>query len=266
MTMAKHRKPSIADGISFAFELYKRIPVRRKITASELQAQLEEINLGRDIRTIQRNLDVLVRYFDVEKDTRDKPYGYSRKSSNKRTIGAREAIILSLAQEQLRQVLPKELMSAVESTFTEAMIQYAPLNDETDLLTPTKVHIQATSTTLLQGIQRSVFENLCIALYHNRRLSLTLEPASGVKLDILDAMPLGLLACNNTLYMVYQGKSQTEVQNVPLSQIQKLHVSTYGFTYPSYFDLKQYSIREPAGLNNNHTYLNNVPESTIKLR
>lgn len=83
--MAKHRKPSIADGISFVFELYKRIPIRRKITASELQVQLKEINLERDIRTIQRNLDVLAHYFDVEKDTRDKPHGYSRRSNNEQT-------------------------------------------------------------------------------------------------------------------------------------------------------------------------------------
>lgn len=262
--MAKHRKPSIADGISFVFEQYKRIPIRRKITASELQVQLKEINLERDIRTIQRNLDVLAHYFDVEKDTRDKPYGYSRRSNNKRTLGAREAIILSLAEELLKQVLPKELMSAVESTFTEAMIQYAPLNNEADLLTPTKVHIQATNTAPLQGIQRSIFENLCIALCHNRRISLTLEPDSGAKLDFLDAVPLGLLVCENTLYLVYQDKLQPEIQCTPLNQIQRLHVSTFGFTYPKNFDLTQYRINESNHLNN-HTYTHHSVDSSINL-
>lgn len=263
--MAKHRKPSIADGISFAFELYKRIPVRRKITASELQVQLKEINLERDIRTIQRNLDVLVRYFDVEKDTRDKPYGYSRRSNNKRTVGAREAIILSLAEEQLRQVLPKEIMSAVESTFTEAMIQYAPLNDEMDLLTPTKVHIHSTSTTPLQEIQSSVFENLCIALYHSRKVSLTIETTTEMKNEPFEAMPLGLLAFENILYLVYQSKSKTEIEHIPLNQIQRLHVSTYSFTYPTNFDLKRYNINEANPLNN-HTYLKRSMDSSINLR
>lgn len=261
--MAKHRRPSIADGISFAFELYKRIPFRRKITASELQVQLKEINLERDIRTIQRNLDVLVRYFDVEKDTRDKPYGYSRRSNNKRTVGAREAIILSLAEEQLRKLLPKVLMNSVESTFTEAMIQYAPLNDETDLLTPKKVHRQTTSTPPL-AIESSVFENLCIALYHNRRVSLTIEPASGAKHDIVDAIPLGLLASDNTLLLVFQSESYSKVHHAPLSEIQRLHVSTYSFTYPENFDLTRYHINEP-NQQNNHSSPHPLSDFSIKL-
>ncbi len=261
--MAKHRRPSIADGISFAFELYKRIPFRRKITASELQVQLKEISLERDIRTIQRNLDVLVRYFDVEKDTRDKPYGYTRRSNNKRTVGAREAIILSLAEEQLRKLLPKVLMNTVKSTFTEAMIQYAPLNDETDLLAPKKVHTQTTNTPPL-AIESSVFENLCIALYHNRRVSLTIEPASGAKNDIVDAIPLGLLVSDNTLLLVFQSESYSKVQHAPLNHIQRLHVSTYGFTYPEDFDLTRYYTNEP-NQQSNHSSPNPLSDSSIKL-
>lgn len=98
--MAKYTKPSTADHIRFASELYKRIPQSRKVTVQEFKRSLDEAGLVGDIRTIHRNLDVVIRYFDVEQGTRDKPYGYSRRSKQKRTLAAREAIILAIAEQK----------------------------------------------------------------------------------------------------------------------------------------------------------------------
>ena len=59
-----------------AIELLRRIPRNRKITASELHQQLRDAGIVRDVRTIQRQLEMLSEHFHLERDDRSKPYGY----------------------------------------------------------------------------------------------------------------------------------------------------------------------------------------------
>ena len=60
-----------------ALELLRRIPRNRKVTAEELRVQVKEAGFDRDLRTIQRQLDLLSDHFHLDRDTRSKPYGYS---------------------------------------------------------------------------------------------------------------------------------------------------------------------------------------------
>ena len=52
---------------SLSLEILKRIPKKRKITAKEIQEQLSSSGIERSLRTIQRNLDMLSRDFDMRK-------------------------------------------------------------------------------------------------------------------------------------------------------------------------------------------------------
>lgn len=52
---------------SLSLEILKRIPKKRKITAKEIQEQLSSSGIERSLRTIQRNLDMLSRDFDMGK-------------------------------------------------------------------------------------------------------------------------------------------------------------------------------------------------------
>lgn len=247
--MAKYIKPSIADGISFAFELYKRIPVGRKVTAQELKTELEHIGIKRDIRTIQRNLDVIVRYFDVEKDIRDKPYGYSKRSNIKRSLGAREAITLALAEEYLRSVLPPELMSSIESTFMEAQILATPIDDKERARQLQKVHVLTDSYIHTPPrIPSTLYEMICIALHHNRWLTLMLKPESGAKTNGLtfEAMPLGLTLSDNSMSLIYQRANYQTPDNIALTGLHQVRVSTYTFSYPNDFNIKVYTAEKQA--------------------
>lgn len=60
-------KPNLSNHVSPLFELYSRIPRLGRITAVELKQQLTDIGVVRDIRTIQRNLDVMVQHLNVYK-------------------------------------------------------------------------------------------------------------------------------------------------------------------------------------------------------
>ena len=70
------RRPDSLDTLALALEPLNRIPRRGRVTAADLHAQLRAAGLVRDVRTIQRQLDMLSQRFDIDRDERSKPYGY----------------------------------------------------------------------------------------------------------------------------------------------------------------------------------------------
>ncbi|MDK2631680.1 hypothetical protein QO216_23075, partial [Vibrio vulnificus] len=121
--MTTTRKPTTTEQLSLAFELYHRIPRGRKVTAQQLQLELASIGIERDIRTIQRNLDVVVHYLDVDKETRGKTYGYSRQLNSHLVLGPRESVILKPSKAIARVTLPSSMQLAIEAAFEPIAIQ-----------------------------------------------------------------------------------------------------------------------------------------------
>ena len=70
------QRPDTYETVLLAVELLRRIPRSHKITAAELHRQLKDAGLERTERTIQRQLEMLSRHFEIERDDRSKPYGY----------------------------------------------------------------------------------------------------------------------------------------------------------------------------------------------
>lgn len=62
------KRPNSQESITLALELLKRIPRRQKVTASELHKQLQDAGIDRNLRTIQRNLEMLSECFDIDRD------------------------------------------------------------------------------------------------------------------------------------------------------------------------------------------------------
>lgn len=67
------KKSSTQESLALAFEILKRIPKSHQVTAKELHQQLQHIGVERDLRTIQRNLEMLCDHFDILRDERSKP-------------------------------------------------------------------------------------------------------------------------------------------------------------------------------------------------
>ena len=169
--MAKKIKPTTREHISLALELYNRIPQGRKVTAKMLQEELKQSGIKRDIRTIQRNLDLIVTYFNVDKDTRDKPFGYSRYLKSKLVLGPRENIILGLAESYLRTILPQELSTVIDSTFGQ--IQMLSLSRPSQFCIKSKVCTDLIQASNIQPINiNTLFENICFALVHQRLITM----------------------------------------------------------------------------------------------
>ena len=166
-----------------AIELLRRIPRSRKVTAEELHAQVKEAGFDRDLRTIQRQLDLLSEHFHIERDTRTKPYGYSwQKNASGLSVPGltlQESLLLRLAEEHLRNLLPAHLLKSMDGFFAQARQNLDPLGPpslERDW--PAKVRVVATSQPLLPPkVDPAVFETVCEALYGNRYLNVTYKNA-----------------------------------------------------------------------------------------
>ncbi|CAH8190655.1 WYL domain-containing protein [Vibrio aestuarianus] len=248
----KKIKPSMDDTklnrsqhyIQLVLEIYKRIPNSRKITAKEIQLQLSEIGIARSERTIQRNLTDIAQFFDdVDVDTRDKPFGYSRRSQNLLSHGPQEAVLLSLAENYLRYLLPVNLMKTLDSVFNDAKQHLFPTTSnmkERQWLR--KVCFVNEGVPLLPPhIDNKIFEKVSYALFHNRYLSICYTNAN-LEYKSKDVMPLGLAQQGSRLYLVCRFHGHTNERSLALHRINKVNVSTFDFTYPSDFDLERYEL------------------------
>ena len=104
------KRPDTLETALLAIELLRRIPRGRKVTASELHDQLKDAGIERELRTIQRQMEMLSEHFEIERDDRSKPYGYrwldQAKGLALPNLTAQESLLLGLAEEHLKNLLP----------------------------------------------------------------------------------------------------------------------------------------------------------------
>ncbi|MGR5118483.1 helix-turn-helix transcriptional regulator [Vibrio astriarenae] len=232
--MSQPTHVSTRQHMVLALELYKRVPHWHKVTANELQEQLMQIGIKRDIRTIQRNLDVLVEYFDIERDDRDKPYGYQRKQRKSPSIGPQEALLLCLAEAHIRYLLPANIFNTLNSIFEDAKRLLSPPERNTkEKQWLNKVSLCA-SHMLAKDIDLTVFEKVSVGLYHNRWLKLT---STHSELNVNDCMPLALIQRGAKLVLACRKRNASENLFIELDKIQKAVLSTFTFDYPDGFEL-----------------------------
>ena len=92
------KRPDSLETLQLSHELLRRIPKGRTITAPELHQQLMEAGYEREMRTIQRQLETLSEFYDIERDDSSKPYRYRWKENAKGLslpgLSAQESLLL----------------------------------------------------------------------------------------------------------------------------------------------------------------------------
>ena len=239
------RRPDSLESLQIALELVRRIPKGRTITAPELQRQLADAGYVRDMRTIQRQLETLSEFFDFDRDDSSKPYRYCWKERVKGlslpTLSPQECLLLTLAEQQLGQLLPQRLMKSMEGFFSQARMQLheqSASKRERDWLN--KVRIVSTSQPLLPPkVDPTVFEQVSTALYGDQWLSVEYKNAAGKKLESR-VMPLGLAQQGHRMYLVCRFDGYDNERSLALHRIISAKASSFNFERPPEFDLKQF--------------------------
>lgn len=239
------KRPEGPETVLLALELLRRIPRNRKVTASELHAQLTAAGFHRDLRTIQRQLDTLTQHFDLERDERSKPYGYKwqehAKGLSAPMLSEQDSLLLTLAEQHLKNLLPANLMKSMEAFFSQARTNLSSQEHaarEREWLS--KVRVVATTQPLLPPtIKAGVFDEVSTALYANRWLRLSYKNATG-KTSEAEVMPLGLAQQGERLYLVCRYQGHTNERSLALHRILSAEASTLTFERPPSFDLQAY--------------------------
>jgi predicted DNA-binding transcriptional regulator YafY len=239
------KRPDTLETVHIVLALLQRIPRNRKVTAKELQAQLHAAGLARDMRTIQRQLEMLTEHFDIERDDRSKPYGYSWKEQAKAIslpgMTEQESLLLTLAEQHMRNMLPASLMKSMAGFFTQARSNMAPhSNAKKEREWLSKVRVVSESQPLLPPkIVAGVFDEVSNALYGNRWLKVDYVNVEG-KRTSKEVMPLGLAQQGPRLYLVCRFSGYNNERSLALHRIRQARAAERTFEQPKDFDLKQF--------------------------
>ncbi len=239
------KRAETLETVLIALEVLRRIPRSRKVSAMEIQVQLANAGLKRDLRTVQRQLEMLTRHFDIERDDRSKPYGYRWKEQARGlsvpTLNERESLLLMLAESHLKNLLPASLMKSMDGFFAQARTNLGPMSTakrEREWIS--KVRVVSTSQPLLPPkTNPTVFEQVSNALYANCWLDVEYRNAAGVRTNAT-VMPLGLAQQGPRLYLVCRFEGYDNERSLALHRIQAARATTLPFDRPKDFDLRRY--------------------------
>lgn len=239
------KKVETLETVLMMIELLRRIPRKSKISSIELQAKLSDIGIERNIRTIQRQLEILSERFDIERDDSDRPYGYRWKEHSQGLmlpyLSEHESLLLQLAQQYLSALLPVSTMRSMSGFFEQAHrnLTFEP-NSKLAKQWLSKVRLINTTQPLLPPhIHDKVLETISNALYGNYYLEIDYVNAEG-KQTHTEVMPLGLVQQGTTLYLVCRFKDYDNERILALHRFNAAKKLDRTFTYPKNFSLQRY--------------------------
>ena len=241
------KRPDPLETLQLSIELLRHIPKRGTITASELRDQLAAAGFAREPRTIQRLLETLCGsdLHDIERDDSSKPYHYRWKECAKGLmlggLSTQESLLLTLAEQQLRSLLPAKLMKSMDGFFTQARSQLsekATTQREREWLDKVRV-VSTTQPLLPPKVDSDVFEQVSDALYGNQWLEVDYKNAEGKRASY-KVMPLGLAQQGPRMYLVCRFDGHDNERCLALHRIISASASTLTFERPQDFNLKQF--------------------------
>lgn len=239
------KRPDSLETLQLALELLRRIPKGRSITATELRLQLLDTGFVREPRTIQRLLETLTEFYDIERDDSTKPYLYRWKENAKGLslpgLSTQESLLLTLAEQQLSSLLPARLIKSMEGFFTQArgtLNTHGAAQRERQWLDKVRV-VSTTQPLLPPKVDAGVFQQVSDALYGNQWLDVDYKNATGKKTSSR-VMPLGLAQQGPRMYLVCRYEGYDNERSLALHRIIAAKASTLTFERPKDFDFKQF--------------------------
>lgn len=238
-------RPDTNETVRLAMEILRRIPRNRKVTAQQLQEQLASQKFERTERSIQRQLEMLSEHFGIDCDRRSKPYGYCLKENERGwalpMLTEQESLLLLLAEEHLRGLLPASLMKSMKGFFAQAQSNLGPhANKRREREWLSKVSVVSTAQPLIPAkILPGVFEQVSNALFGNFWLEVDYKNSSG-KCKKSRVMPLGLVQQGVSMYLVCRFEGYENERILALHRMATARSQTISFQRPKDFDLQKY--------------------------
>ncbi len=246
---------SKAQTIGLQLALLRRIPPvgSKSVTAQELWQQVTDAGHVCTLRTVQRQLSALIKEFDIDCLDQAKPFAYIWKGQRSKVsffpgLETHEALLLVLAEEQLRYMLPASVLSSLSTFFEQANRKLenahlrADVHPEIKLSRQwlDKVRVVNSSVPMTPPhIEKAVFETVSNALFANQILKLDYENAKGEK-KTKYVHPLGLAQQGVRMFLVCRFEGYDNERNLAMHRIYRAVNTGQPFTRPVNFNLLAY--------------------------
>lgn len=219
-----------------------KVPTKGKITAQQIQENLEAEGNRLSLRTVQRILKSLEKY-GVESDT-GKPIGWSREQGldlGLTKMDLSTAITLNLAEKYLEQAFPPSLLRNLESHFNGARFYLRYENKTPQGLWPRKVYIHPKGMPLLPSklnaetinvIYKAVLEEKCIRLVYR---SISSEKEQRALFH-----PHGIVVRDERNYLVGKFEGYSDVRQLSFNRVIKAESSYFPAIIDEEFSLEKY--------------------------
>lgn len=201
---------------------------------------------NKSLRTIQRQLEMLVfsGHFAIERDDRTKPYGYIWAKNAKHLelagISPEQALLLNLAYQELKFMLPINILQALDGFFEQAKYYLSGCDKPKVSAWRDKVaSVSPTQPLLPPRIDDEVFANISRALFDNRYLDIVYQPPNK-SVQNHTVMPLALVRQEPRLYLVVRHQGYDDIRHLAVNRIVAAKVSAFTFEPLTDFDLKQH--------------------------
>ena len=243
------RKPTTLDEAVMLIQILTRIPRGRLITAQELQQELEAAGMPMHIRTLQRYLKTIVEndVFGIDCDMRSRPYGYKQSTSGgklfSQQMSVHEGLLLRLAQEHMRFMIPATLSKSLSPLFDMASKKFNetfPGSSRKEEAWLKKVAVVGSSLPMMPPkISPAIFEAVSEALFRELKLEVEYVNASGKQVTSL-VTPLGLVQQDVRLYLVCTFEGYENVRHLALHRLSKTRLTEFAAERPKTFSLDAY--------------------------
>jgi len=188
---------------------------------------------------------MLCQHFEIERDDTSKPFQYCWKERSQglalMSLSEQESLMLSLAEQHLKSLLPASLMKSMEEFFKQAHTNLdADTNAKREKEWLSKVRVVSTTQPLLPPkIKAGVFEQVSNALYSNFWLRVNYINAAGKSTEA-EVMPLGLAQQGPRLYLVCRFRDYDNERSLAMHRIDLAQATEFTFDRPKDFDLEKY--------------------------
>ncbi len=242
-------KSSSLDEAVTLIQIITRIPKGRRITALELQQELEAAGIPIQIRTLQRYLKTIVEtdVFGIECDTRARPYGYKQSTAGGKLLSQQmsvhEGLLLRLAQEHMRFMIPSTLSKSLSPMFDMASKKFNenfPGSSRKEEAWLKKVAVVGSSLPQMPPkITKSIFEAVSEALFRELKLEVEYVNSRGKHVKSI-VTPLGLVQQDVRLYLVCTFENYDNVRHLALHRLSRARVTEFVAERPKDFSLDAY--------------------------
>lgn len=238
-------RPRDIDATLLQLEILRRIPkLPRSIDAKSLHEQLLEAGFERDLRSVQRILQTLCEHFDIECNMDSKPYSYAWKERSSGLalpiLNEQQSLLLKLAEQQLKYLLPANLMSSMKPFFEQADRMVCGAKEKPEYQWLDKVCTTPTSLPLVPAkVKEEIFSTVSQALFQNKWLNIEYQNQQGKK-HTARIMPLAISQQGASIYLVCRYEGFDNERLLALHRIRKAEMSTITFDRPKDFNLQAY--------------------------